>query len=219
MNNLEIVTDASIKTYQDKRTFGCAGALCINTGDTKFLISQDTTNNRSELLGVLLGIQLAHALVLDNPGYYDEIYLYSDSKLAIYGINQWMDGWIKSRDNNGVMYGTNKKPVKNQELFVAILTYLVDSGLKIKFRHCAGHVSPTSLKLHAANEVFYTSNGYYLRPEDIYKVSYYNNVIDNMTREKLQGLDTSIYPIQDYSCGYTQMCKLVFPMNYKEYIG
>ena len=219
-NSLEIVTDASIRTFNDvKRTFGCAGALCINTGEQDYMISQDTTNNRSELIGVFLGVRMANNMVKMNPGVFDEVVIYSDSKLAVYGLTQWMDDWVAHMDSNGVLYGSNGKPVKNQELYISILTYLVDNNLAVKFRHCAGHMALTYVKLEQANKVFEESNGYSLRPEDIYKVVYYNDVIDRSTRDKLKDVNPNRYPVLNTSNNYDVMSKFVFPMDYKQYVG
>lgn len=221
MNNvLEICTDASIRTFNNGRTFGCAGALCITTMEEDYLISQDTTNNRSELLGIYLGLKLAKRIMDASPNTYNQIIIYSDSQFAIFGLTKWMDNWIKTVDSNGMIYGSNGKYVKNQELFMCILTYIQINKLKVLFRHCSGHVRYTSVKmLKEANDAYYRSNGVYLRPEDIYKISYYNDIVDNSTREKLQTINPDIYPMMDYSNNYQIMAKYVIPHNYKDFIG
>ena len=220
MNNvLEICTDASIRTYSDNRVFGCAGALCITTMEQDYLISQDTTNNRSELLGVYLGLKLGKRIMDKNPNYKSMI-IYSDSQFAIFGLTKWMSGWMRTKDNNGIIYGSNGKPVKNQELFMCILSYITSNQLNVVFRHCPGHVRYTSIKtLKMANESFYKSNGFYLRPEDIYKLAYYNNIVDNTTRNYLQNINPDIYPVMDYSNNYQVMAKYVVPNNYMNFIG
>ena len=187
---LEIFTDASIRAFDNGRVFGCSGALCSTTGNSKYVINPDTTNNRSELIGIYLGVQLAHELIMNNPNVYDEIYLYSDSQFGIFGLTKWIYGWMKTKDCNGVMYGSNGQPVKNQELFVMILNYLSTNNLKVHFFHQAGHVRYSSLKmLQKANETFKRSNGFYLRPEEIYKISYYNDIVDKTSRAKLEGIN------------------------------
>ena len=220
MNNiLEICTDASIRTFPNGRVFGCAGALCITTMEQDFLISQDTTNNRSELLAIYLGLKLAKRIMDKNPNF-DSVIIYSDSQFGIFGLTKWMHGWMRNMDNNGVIYGSNGKPVKNQELFMCILSYIAINNLKVTFRHCSGHVRYTSIKcLKDANEVFYKSNGFYLKPEDIYKLAYYNDIVDNATRDYLQNINPDLYPIMDYSNNYQVMTKYVVPNNYLNYIG
>lgn len=221
MNNvLEICTDASIHTFPNNRTFGCAGALCITTMEQDYLVSQDTTNNRSELLAVYLGLKLGKRIMDDNPNTYESIIIYSDSQFAIFGLTKWMPGWMKTKDDNGIIYGSNRKPVKNQELFMCILSFITANKLKVSFRHCSGHVRYTSTKmLKEANDVYYRSNGMYLRPEDIYKLAYYNDIVDNSTREYLQTINPDVYPIMDYSNNYQIMTKYVVPSNYVNFIG
>lgn len=221
MNNvLEIFTDASIRKYDNGRVFGCAGALETATMREEYLISQDTTNNRSELLAVYLGLKLAKKIMDNNPGYYDRVILYSDSQFAIYGLTRWMSTWMKTKDQNGVIYGSNGYPVKNQELFMCILSFITTNKLKVSFKHCAGHVRYTSTKMLAkANDTFYKSNGTYLRPEDIYKVSYYNDLVDMTTREKLDTINPNDYPILHYENNYNMMTNYIVPSNYMEYMG
>lgn len=219
-NYIEICTDASIRKFPNDRIFGCAGALSISTGEQEFLISQDTTNNRSELLAVYLGVKLGKKIMDNNPNVYDGIIIYSDSQFAICGLTKWMDGWIKTKDSNGIIYGSNGSYVKNQELFMCILSYMVANNLKITFRHCSGHVRYNSPKmLEKANKVFFKYNGFYLRPEEIYKISYYNDIVDRSTRAKLEYIDPDLYPTMDYSNNYKSMTRYVVPDNYKEYIG
>lgn len=218
-NILEICTDASIRTFPNGRTFGCAGALCITTLEEEYLVSQDTTNNRSELLAVYLGLKLGKRIMDENPNY-DSIIIYSDSQFAIFGLTKWMPQWMTTRDPNGIIYGSNGKPVKNQELFMCILSYITTNQLKVTFRHCSGHVRYTSTKiLQKANDAYYRSNGMYLRPEDIYKISYYNGIVDAHTREYLQTINPDVYPVMDYSNNHQVMTKYVVPNNYTNFIG
>lgn len=217
---LEICTDASIKTFDGiNRTFGCFGAICINSGEIQTKISPDTTNNRSELLGIYLGCKMAVEHLEKYPGLFTDIKLYSDSQFGIFGLTKWMDTWLDNKDANGILYGTNKRPVKNQELFKSIISYLYTHGVKIKMLHQKGHVRYNSVHdLANANSSFYTSNGYYLRPEDIYKISYYNDIIDRYTRDQLEDINPSDYKQMDYSNNATSIVKYIIPNNYLEYV-
>jgi ribonuclease HI len=219
-NTLEICTDASTKEFPNKRVFGCAGAVCINTGESRYIISQDTTNNRSELIAIYTGIKLAEDIILANPGVYTDIKLYSDSQFGIFGLTKWMDSWLSKRDDKGVMYGSNNKPVKNQELFKAIITYLTTHNLRVRMLHQSGHVNcKNSNALAEANKVFCASNGFLLDVEDIYKISKYNDIVDKESRRRLQDIDPDQYPIADYSGNYTIMCNYVIPNDYKYYVS
>ena len=215
---LEICPDASITRYPDGRTFGCSGAYAIQTDMQVYYISPDTTSNRSEVLGVYAGVKLADTIRRERPEF-DEFIIYSDSQFAIYGLTKWLSDWIKN-SKKGIMYGSNGKPVKNQELFILIAKYLVDNNLRVQFRHCKGHTAITNkMSLQKASEVFEKSNGYWPRPEEVYKISYYNNIVDNTSREKLQYIDPNVYPKYNYgNLNNITNKTLLVPPNYKEYI-
>jgi ribonuclease HI len=221
---LEICTDASIRKFQNGRTFGCSGAIEMNSLETEYLISPDSTNNRSELLAVYLGCKLANRLVAKyGINNIEDIILYSDSQFSIFGLTRWLDDWIKSSLLDGIMYSSTGKPVSHQELFKMILVYLKMNHLKIHMRHQLGHVNINSEEaLAKANELFKTSNGYMLKPEDIYKISYYNNLIDKSTRDQLRQMtieDVDLYPKMNYdSANLNRMCYYIIPTDYKYYV-
>lgn len=214
--DLEIYTDASIRVFNNGRMFGCSGAICPICDRSIYTVNPDSTNNRCELIAIDLGVKLAHEIYKENPRKYDNIIIYSDSQFAVYGLTKWIYGWEKTMDANGIMYGSNKQPVKNQELFISILSYLSLNNFKVHFRHQAGHVRYTSMKMLAkANETFYTSNGYYLRPEDIYKISYYNDIVDKASRAKLENINPNDFPIINTG---KEMASIKMPKDYKNYI-
>lgn len=219
MDVLEIYTDASIRTFNNGRIFGCSGALCPTTNESRCIIVPDTTNNRSELLAIYLGVQLANEIINRNNNIYSQIFIYSDSQFSIFGLTRWINQWLKTIDKNGIMYGSNNKPVKNQELFAMILSYITVNNLNICFRHQAGHVRYTSVKMLAkANETFYKSNGYYLKPEDIYKISYYNDLVDKTTRSKLDGVNPNDYPISTIDQN-NNLVRYIIPKDFKYHLN
>lgn len=220
---LEICADASTKTYSNKRVFGCSGVIEINSMQEEYLISPDSTNNRSELLAVYLGCKLAKKLVEQyGKENIEDIILYSDSQFSIFGLTRWMDDWILSSANDGIMYSSSGKAVSHQELFKMIIIYLMSNHLKIHMRHQLGHVNINSeYMLAKANRLFKTSNGYFLKPEDIYKISYYNNYIDMSTRNKLNDMtlrEVDMYPRMNYDSNMASMCNYIIPKDYKYYI-
>jgi len=216
-NILEICTDASLKTFPDGRVFTCSGAVSINSSKERYIITSDSTNNRGELLAIYLGIKLAEEEYLQNPTY-KAIKLYSDSQFAIFGLRDWMVSWINTIDSNGVIYGSNGKPVKNQELFMMIITYCVTHNLRINFYNQKGHVNTNSSKqLANANEQFNHANGFFLKPEDIFKISFYNDIVDKNSRNILDKVNPNMYPIMNHSEG-VEMCRYVIPTNFKDFI-
>ena len=220
MNILEICTDASLKTFVDTgRVFTCSGAISINSSQERYVVTSDSTNNRGELLGVYLGVKLAHEELLSNPGRYDRVYVYSDSQFAVYGLRDWMKGWIKTCDANGIIYGSNNKPVKNQELFMMIITYCVTNKLKIYFFNQKGHVNTNSSKALAnANMQFKTANGFLLRPDEIFKISFFNDIVDKNSRNILDSINPDDYPIITHTVNDRYMCRYIVPDNFKQYI-
>ena len=217
---LEICTDASLRTFQNTgRVFTCSGAVCINTSEEIYTVSQDSTNNRGELLAVYLGIKLAHKAIQQFPNMFESIYLYSDSQFAIFGIRDWMDSWYKSMDMYDIMYGSSGKPVKNQELFKMIVTYLVINKLTINFRNQKGHINLNSQsQLAAANNQFKQANGYWLKPEEIYKISFYNDIVDKNSRRILNEINQNNYPAFNHSPNRSEMVVYKIPPDYKTYI-
>lgn len=217
---LEICTDASLKTFYDVgRKFTCSGAICINNMQERYTVTADSTNNRGELLAVYLGVKLAEEIMLREPGRYSRINLYSDSQFSIYGLRDWMTNWIKTMDKNGVIYGSNGLPVKNQELFMMIITYCVTHKLVVHFYNQKGHVNNnSSASLAAANNQFKTANGFYLKPEDIFKISFYNDIVDKNSRNILEAINPDDYPILHYGPDNVNMCHYVVPDNFKDFI-
>ena len=219
MSQLEIFTDASIRKFPNGRMFGCSGAMDILNAQDSYTIFQDVTNNRAELLAIYMGIRLGHRHLLTDPSLRYMI-LYSDSQFGIFGLTKWMDAWMDSRDAYGVMYGSNRSPVKNQDIFACILIYIARNRIPVKFLHCSGHVRTTSQKmLVKSNETFKRANGFYLRPEEIYKAAYYNELVDQNTRALLDNVNPDAYPVIQQNTDYSAYMRAnPIPSDYKQYI-
>lgn len=219
---LEICCDASMKTYNRKshneRSFGCAGAIALGYDKTLLRVLPDCTNNRAEIYAILLAVKLAHEIML-TYGDIEDIYIYSDSKFCIYGINVWMDSWLKRQDENGVMYNYEGTPVKNQDIFVEVIDYLIHNNLKVHFRHQKGHTKVTNERhMNKAADCFFDSNGYYVDRETLSRISHYNNIIDEKTRYYLEGINPKDYPKMNLDLS-KRMCRYIIPITYKDYIA
>lgn len=84
-----------------------------------------TTNNRMELLAAIVGLE-----ALKKPC---TVELTSDSKYLVDAFNQkWIDGWIKKG-----WKGSNKQPVKNQDLWKRLLK--AKEPHDVKFIWVKGH--------------------------------------------------------------------------------
>lgn len=87
---------------------------------------KQTTNNRMELMAVLKGLQ-----ALTKPC---EVTIYSDSQYIVNAFNEgWLNSWIK----NNWRRGPKKEPVKNDDLWKAILK--ASNMHKIQFVWVRGH--------------------------------------------------------------------------------
>lgn len=216
-NVLEIFCDASIKTFSNQRTFSCAGAVS-GTGETKIEILPDATNNKGEITAIFLAVKLAQEL-LQNTTEPVTINIYSDSKISVYGLKFWMNKWVEMM-YNGVLYTPQGDRVKNQEIFIQIYDFLARNNLKINLYHCKGHVNVMNEKqmVNAAN-VFYESNGFMPDRDLLTRVSFYNDKIDNLTRNYLSDIDPNMTnTILDNSNG-EKMYHYVLPVNWKDYIS
>lgn len=83
-----------------------------------------TTNNRMELTAVIKGLNS-----LPNGS---KVYIFTDSKYVINGIESWITNWKK---NN--WRGSNKKEVKNKELWM--LLDQATENLQIQWNWVKGH--------------------------------------------------------------------------------
>lgn len=118
--------------YTDGSSLGNPGpggyGIVAQCGETKVSLSKGyykTTNNRMELMGVIV------ALEEFGPGI--KVDIYTDSDYVIKSATVWMRGWIR---NNWNSYKT-QQPIKNKDLMV-ILNELLKKN-KVKFHWVRGH--------------------------------------------------------------------------------
>lgn len=213
---LQICTDASLKRF-DNRVFTCSGAVCMNNGQERYIISPDSTNQRGELIAVYVGIKLAHDIMKGNPGVYDQIHIYSDSAFAVNGLREWMAGWIR-KSIDGILYGSNGKPVKNQELFIMIITYCAVYKLPVKMLAQLGHINvQRQNQFDKASSYFSRVNGYI--PKDLVSIQNHNNLVDTNTRNILLSINPDDYPVINTNTDQKKMCRYIIPENYSLYIS
>ena len=120
---INIYTDGACKGNPGP---GGWGALIIE-GDIKNEIfggEADTTNNRMEMLAVIMALKAINAE--------SEITIFTDSTYVQKGISEWIDKW----KING-WRTSNKKEVKNKDLWVQLDT--LTAQLKINWIWVKGH--------------------------------------------------------------------------------
>jgi ribonuclease HI len=88
-----------------------------------------TTNNKMELEGVIQGLEQ----IREQEGNFQTIFVYSDSKYVVEGIEKWVIGWKK----RGWLKADNKPP-ENLELWKN-LDRLKESFNRIEFHWIKGH--------------------------------------------------------------------------------
>ena len=195
---LNIFTDASIITLRDKsyiETIGCPGCYVIG-GDTELELNtqilRNSTNNNSEITAIFMGVLAAQKY----RSYFRYINLFSDSKISVLGLREWIFNWINSA-KEGVMYSSSGKPVANQDIFLQIVYFIINNNLPINLFHVNGHISPTNItQILEAKKTFITSNHINIDVDEelIASFAICNDVIDNATRQILY--DNTFSPIE-----------------------
>jgi len=189
---LNIFTDASMTKYNNE-TIGCHGVISVTThtilerrsfssGDNSrsLGITRYSTNNDSELRGILQGVFFA----LKYRNDFEIINLFSDSMISIMGLKVWLNNWVQNV-RNGIMYSTSGE-VMNQELIKDIIFTILNNNLSINLFHQKGHVN--SKNIQQAKQTFIKTNGLNCDVDMklIETISNCNDIIDNITRENLK---------------------------------
>lgn len=190
---LNIFTDASIKKLPDGETLGCPGALCVytlNNGQLSILdvacyIERYATNNSSEIKAISLGV----AKALQYRNLFRTINLFSDSRICIQGIREWIFNWVNCI-NSGLMCSSSGEPVANQNTFASISSTIVSNNLNINFYHQKGHVKKSNDKaIENAMRVFKEVNKLDVSFELMKELSNFNDLIDVTTGVELEMLN------------------------------
>jgi len=214
MYSLFIFSDASI--YQDTKTgkfTGCSGVIAVQLNylhpnctfnpiiNENYQILTDTTVNRSELHGIYLALEMQNRYRY----IYNDIHIFSDSALSVKGLRDWFFSWNKGNKN----YFTNSsfEYVKNQDMFKYVAYYILNNNLNVNLHHCKGHINisePHSIK--RAIDTYKTSNGCDIDKNTALTISFYNNMVDNKSREYLNCYLSNYVPIS-YTISYPEYDK------------
>ena len=183
-----IFCDASI----DLATKIACGGCYIMTQDQigrveefgfKRIIQKDATNNSAEILAIWIGVVEALKIRQLYPGAIFR--LFSDSKISLYGVRDWMKNWVSNINSDGVLISSSGQPVMNQQRFIEIFNLIVENNLKIEFYHQRGHVEERHMPLTIARAQFIKANK--VSPEgmdtSIEILCHGNAVIDALTRK------------------------------------
>lgn len=190
---INLFCDASIDTNKKIACGGCYAVAQDENEHTpigyKLCIQHNATNNSAEILAIWIGVNEALRIRQTHP---NAIFrLFSDSKISLYGLRDWIKNWIKNaeRKNTDILISSSGQEVANQQCFIDIYNIIIETGLRIELYHQRGHVGESGgVNLTTARTQFIRANK--VSPEslglDIKFISEYNHCIDNATRSAMR---------------------------------
>lgn len=191
MEIINLFCDASIDTSVRVACAGCYMVYQDINGPRpigrKMIIQKDATNNSAEILAIWIGVVEALRLRQTHPN--AVFRLFSDSKISLYGLRDWMKNWIRFSENanSEELISTSGTPVANQQRFIDIFNLIVENNLRIELYHQRGHVGEGRVSIEKARVSFIKANK--VSPENIglgiVYISECNRIVDNSTREAL----------------------------------
>lgn len=187
---INIFCDASI----DPNTkLACGGAYIVVQDDSnqfteigiKGYLQNNATNNSAEILAIWTGVTEAISLRQLYP--HAVFRLFSDSKISIYGVRDWIRDWIMKMRHDGTLISSSGKPVMNQQRFIDVFNIIVEHHFPIEFYHQRGHVNDGRVSIEEARRTFISTNK--CTPEmlglDMTILCNCNNIIDRYTRDSI----------------------------------
>lgn len=190
---INLFCDASIDV---NRKIACGGCYVVMQDESittpnpmycKMYLQHHATNNSAEILAIWTGVTEAIKL---RELYPNAIFrLFSDSKISLYGLRDWIKNWIKNSENanTNILISSAGQPVANQQCFIDIFNLIVETGLKIELYHQRGHVG-CGVRLNDARRQFIRANK--VPPESLGLgfdfICQCNNYIDRSTRTALR---------------------------------
>lgn len=215
---INLFCDASINTDAKVACGGCVATMQpdprkrdMTVISKRMIIQKNATNNSAEILAIWIGVVEALKIRQIYPGAIFR--LFSDSKISLYGLRDWMKNWIRNINEEGVLISSSGRPVMNQQRFIEIYNLIVENNLHIELYHQRGHVLDGKTAMNVARAQFIRANK--VPPEelgvDIELLSYYNDMIDKCTREavraylrdgtlleytELEGINPMVYAIR-----------------------
>lgn len=227
INTLNIFSDASIlKPTKDRPYFiGCPGVV-IYLGSYPcgriYDIIPETTNNFCEMRAIGIAVTMANWY----RQYYhiDRINIFSDSKISVYGLREWIYSWVRNAHNGELISSSGS--VKNQTEILKIIQYIIQNNLRINLYHVRGHHDHnTDKEFREFVESFKRENHItnILDGVLIKELIQGNSMVDNMTRDALKGLDINQTiqnkpkPVFDYD--YAKIIQALDMNKYRDLIS
>lgn len=187
--NLYIFTDASVQKYGrfDEEYISCSGAVAVvwtNNSykiiDQTFNVNRCSTNNNGEIKAIYDGLLLA----LKYRDQFETINLFSDSKISIYGLREWIKGWVLHSPGNELL-GSTMSPVSNQQEILACVYMIMTNNLHVNLYHQKGHCNQRIMS--TALNTFKSSNhiAEFVNDTFMYFICDMNDYVDTGSRDTL----------------------------------
>lgn len=195
MSTGNIFCDASMDI---QHKIGCSGAMLVSEDfltpiDYYYVKQINATNNSAEILAIYEGVMMAIYFKNRKDNDFDRFRIFSDSKVCIYGLREWIYNWVNNQNFDGTLRRSDMTPVLNQNRFKDIVRLILDHNVPISFVHQKGHT--LSHQDAMSRNFFISTNGF--TPEsigtDIKYINKYNNEVDRISREKLYERDTHLF--------------------------
>jgi hypothetical protein len=172
----------------------CSGYVTVIHGDivdSNYKIFYDGTNNFGEIYAIYMGIQSLVSL----KDYDLFLNLFSDSKISVFGVRDWIFNWVKNMDSNYVLKTASNISVANQDVFVNVVNNILQANSHISIYHQKGHRNPDNVNnMENCISLFSKMNGGEQINIDIAReISYYNNLVDKTSRDILLNTTNSRY--------------------------
>lgn len=186
-NAINVYTDSSITTdLKTNKFISCSGFVTVLHNeiiDNGYKIMYESTNNYGELYAIYLGLQSLLKYKTD-PNIF--LNLFSDSKISIFGLTQWIYQWVKNIDSNFLLRSSTGSIVKNQELYSKIIYYVVHNNTHLSMYHQLGHMNcKRQSDLEKTIDKFELYNKENINEDIAREICYYNDFIDNTSRNIL----------------------------------
>lgn len=181
---INIFCDASIKTANGI-TYGCPGSIVVSSDGTIIrkdsTILVESTNNESEIYAILMATQQAIQFK-----HYKRANIFSDSRISVMGLRDWMKSWIK-RSKDGILMSTSGI-VANQQIFLHVLNLIINNLDEYHLYHIDGHCISSKDITTAMKDFKKFNNKEITYPETIYLCNF-NNYVDNFTGQVLDNVN------------------------------
>jgi ribonuclease HI len=200
-NTLNVFCDASIDL---NKKLACAGSVIVNSAlpdysvYNSYLIQLNATNNSAEILAIYNGIDAAiRYMYWGMHNFTCPINIFSDSKISLYGLREWIYDWIARRSINGVLYNSSGNVVANQEMFLNTARLILDNNLNINLFHQRGHLPNSQWDSNKVITAFSKENDLHgIDKSDMISICHYNDYVDKTTKSIIKYLTEYNYDIE-----------------------